>query len=394
MNVRWRILLLALLLPAMGQAADRLDADAVVSDLVSQGDAAADAYSPETGLDTMDAFSGLYFDVFEATGLEAAVGMQDPALKARVESLFGEVIGLAGQGVPKVRLGSAWAGLRSAITDDVRILFVDQDISFAGVATQAFLILLREGFEAMLVVMALAAYLRRSAAGKGMSALYAGIALAVMASVLTAYGIRVLFEVSGAAQEALEGVTMLVAAAVLLYVSHWLLAKRQADKWQAYIRNKVDRAISSGQLWALGFAVFLAVYREGAETILFYYALAGQAEASTAPMLLGGCLAALVLAAAFLAMRTASLKLPLPVFFSVTAALLFYLALNFAGTGILELQEAGWVAITPIPGIPRVTWLGLYPTMETLFAQGLVLLPLCLTAIWLWRQRRSPASAN
>jgi len=177
-----------------------------------------------------------------------------------------------------------------------------------------------------------------------------------------------------------------------LYVSHWLLAKRQADKWQAYIRNKVDSAISSGQLWALGFAVFLAVYREGAETILFYYALAGQAEATTAPLLLGGGLAALVLTAAFLVMRTASVKLPLPVFFSVTAALLFYLALSFAGTGILELQGAGWVASTPVPGIPRVTWLGLYPTMETLFAQGLVLLPLCLMAIWLWRQRRAPAS--
>jgi len=108
---------------------------------------------------------------------------------------------------------SAWASLRSAVTDDVQDLFVDQDISFAGLATQAFLILLREGFEAMLVVMALAAYLRRSAAGN--SALYAGIALAVMASVFIVYGIRVLFEVSGAAQEALEGVTMLVAAAVL-----------------------------------------------------------------------------------------------------------------------------------------------------------------------------------
>jgi high-affinity iron transporter len=96
------------------------------------------------------------------------------------------------------------------------------------------------------------------------------------------------------------------------------------------------------------------VYREGAETILFYYALAGQAEA--------------------------------------TAMLMFYLAFSFAGTGILELQEAGWVPITPISGVPRVTWLGLFPTLETLLAQGIVLLPLGLTAIWRSHQRQAAAS--
>jgi len=374
-------------------AAQKVDADAVIGELVTSGDAALQAYEPENGMDTMDRFSALYFDVFEGKGLETVVGMKDPHLKTRVESRFGEVIGLSAKGAPKGEVSGAWLKLKGALTTDVANLFADEDLSFTGLVLQSFLILLREGFEAMLVVMALAAYLRRSAGGRGMSSLYAGVGLALVASLLTAYGMKILFDISGTAREALEGITMLFAAAVLLYVSHWLLAKQQSDKWQAYIRRKVDRALSNGQLWALGLAVFLAVYREGAETILFYYALAGQAENAALPMLLGSAGAAGALVVTFLIMRTASLRLPLPLFFSATAALLFYLAFSFAGTGILELQEAGWVDITPLPGIPRLAWLGVYPTLETLLAQAVVLLPLILSGGWLWLRRRAAAQA-
>lgn len=390
---RWMLLVVSLILPAVGMAAaaesNNLDAGAVIQDLVARGDATMDGYAPDQGVEAMDAFSGLYFDVFEGSGLETAIGMKDPGLKTRVESLFGAVIGLAGNGAAAPETAGAWSELRTALTEDVAPLFDQKAVGFGGIVLQSFLILVREGFEAMLVVMALAAYLRRSSAGAGMSALYVGIALALLASVLTAYGLNILFQASGAAREALEGVTMLVASAVLLYVSQWLLAKRQADKWQAYIRKKVDSALSGGQLWALGLAVFLAVYREGAETILFFYALAGQAQDAALPMLLGASGAVAVLVAVFLLMRMASLQLPLPIFFSVTAALLFYLAFSFAGTGVLELQEAGWIAITPVIGVPRLTWLGVYPTLETLLAQSLVLLPLALTFAWVWRRRQS-----
>lgn len=116
--MRWLYLVLLVCMPGLAQAA-------------------AEAYRPETGLDTMDSFSGLYFDVFEATGLEVAVGMKDPALKARVESLFGEVIGLAGQGAPKTKIVAAWVNLRADITGDVQALFADQDISFSGLAIAA-----------------------------------------------------------------------------------------------------------------------------------------------------------------------------------------------------------------------------------------------------------------
>lgn len=396
--IRWLMFVVTVLLPLNSLAntsqeetrqENTLDATAIIQQLVEHGDAAFEDYRPSHGLDTMDAFSSLYFDVFEGSGLEVAVGMKDPGLKTRVESLFGAIIGLAGQGVGKQQLAAAWSELRDVLGNEVGPLFSNEKVGFGGLALQAFLILVREGFEAMLVIMALATYLRRSSADAGMSALYAGIALALVASALTALGMNILFQASGSAREALEGITMLFASVVLLYVSHWLLAKRQADKWQAYIRRKVDSALSDGQRWALGLAVFLAVYREGAETILFYYALAGQSEHPVVPMLLGSGAAAAVLLAAFLVMRAASLKLPLPLFFSVTAALLFYLAFNFAGTGVLELQEAGWVGITPITGAPRLTWLGIYPTLETLVAQALVMVPLALTALWTWRRHRA-----
>ena len=254
--------------------------------------------------------------------------------------------------------------------------------------------LLREGFEAILVVTALTTYLRRQGAEQQLSVVYLGIGLAVVASLLTAWLFTAVFSLSGAAQEALEGVTMLLASAVLFYVSYWLISKSESARWQAWIQGQINKALTRGSLFALGFAAFLAVYREGAETVLFYHALAGQAEGQQAALLLGFVAASLGLFVIYWLMKTASLKLPLGLFFSVTAALLYYLAVTFAGNGILELQEAGWVGITPVNWLPRIGWLGLHPTLETFAAQLLLLLPLPFALTWWARQRRQLSAVN
>lgn len=391
-----RVLLFGLLslfaATALAAGGEQVDYDRVVAEIAERGNAAVAAYTPETGLDTADAFSALYFDVFEGSGMELAVGMEDPDLKGELESQFGTVIGHASQGGPKAKVAAAWETLRANLRA-VAATRGGAETGFWALLVQSFLILLREGFEAILVVTALAAYLRRSGAGDRMPVLYHGVGWALVASAATAYALTVLFEVSGAAQEALEGVTMLVAAAVLFYVSYWLFAKREAARWQAYVQGRIDRALSGGGLFTLGFAAFLAVYREGAETVLFYQALAGQADGSYAPLAIGFGAAAVALGGVFWAMRSASLRLPLGLFFGVTAALLYYLAISFAGTGMLELQEAGWVPVTPLEGVPRVGWLGLHPTLESVAAQGLLLAPLGVALFW-WAARRRPQVAG
>ena len=390
MTARAFLFALLSLFAATGFAADgkQVDYDRVVAEIAERGDAAVAAYTPETGLDTADTFSALYFDVFEGSGMEMAVGMADPDRKGELESQFGTVIGHASRGAPKAQVTAAWQTLRA----NLRAVAASQGAAATGfwaLLVQAFLILLREGFEAILVVTALAAYLRRSGAGDKMPVLYHGVGWALVASAATAYALTVVFDVSGAAQEALEGITMLVAAGVLFYVSYWLFAKREAARWQAYVQGKIDRALSSGSLFTLGFAAFLAVYREGAETVLFYQALAGQADGRLGPLVAGFIGAAIALGGVFWAMRSASLRLPIGLFFGVTAALLYYLAISFAGTGVLELQEAGWVSVTPLAGVPRIGWLGLHPTAESVAAQAVLLVPLVAVLVWLG-VRRSP----
>lgn len=385
--MRRLLCLLALLLAAAGPArAQTLDFAAVTAEIAASGDAAIAGYEPSTGLETADAFSDIYFDVFEASGMEAAIGAADAGLKTSLEAGFGKVIGLATQGAPAEQVTAAWTALRADLEETARAR-ADAGTGALAVLVQAFLILLREGFEAILVVGALIAYLRRLGAVDGIRVVWRGVWLALAASLVTAYAMVAVFRISGPDREALEGATMLLAAAVLTYVSHWLFARREAARWQSYIKEQVEQAVSSGQAFSLGFAAFLAVYREGAETVLFYQALLAGAPGQEMPAAAGFAAAAVALGAIYWLMRTASLRLPLGLFFGATAVLLYGLAFTFAGQGILELQEARWVAMTPLAGVPTIPWLGVFPTAESLAAQAVLLALLLPVALGILRRR-------
>jgi high-affinity iron transporter len=352
-------------------------------------------YEPDQGMDTVDAFSDIYFYVFEGSGMEAIIGLNDPGSKSELESLFSSVIGLAFKARPHAEVSQAWETLRTRLASVAVNVAGKESEGFWSVLLQSFFILLREGFEAILVITALTTYLKRQGEDDMLPVIYHGVAWALVASVLTAVLLSVVFEVSGSIQEALEGVTMLVAAGVLFYVSYWLISKREAARWQAYIRTKMNKALSRGSALALGFAAFLAVYREGAETVLFYQAMAGQADGSYGAIAIGFVIALLGLGSCYWLMRAASFRLPIGLFFTLTAALLYYLAISFAGTGVLELQAANWVSITPLEWVPRIPWLGLYPSMETMLAQLVLLAPLPIAlGLWAWQRRQYASSAE
>jgi high-affinity iron transporter len=190
------------------------------------------------------------------------------------------------------------------------------------------------------------------------------------------------FYLSPAHQEALEGMTMVVATAVLFYVSYWLLSKMEVVKWSHFVKSKVQDAVTSGSALALASAAFLAVYREGFETVLFYKALfisAGTA-AGLAPIAGGMMVGALLLLGVYVAVNRFGVRLPLKPFFAVTSFFLYYMAFVFAGAGIAELQGGGFVSLTPITWAPRVPALGIHPTVETLTTQ-LALVALALVAL-------------
>jgi high-affinity iron transporter len=182
---------------------------------------------------------------------------------------------------------------------------------------------------------------------------------------------------------------MLVASVVLVGVASWMVSKIEAEKWKTFVTAKVTEALRSRRAWALAGVAFLAVYREGVETVLFYAALSGTAETGEGytAVAAGFALGVAVLAVLYLAMQRWGVRIPIRPFFAVTGILLTIMAVSFAGQGVAELQTAGWVPATPIR-LPALPPLGVFPTLQTLGAQLVMALVFGLTVLWMLRSPR------
>jgi len=258
----------------------------------------------------------------------------------------------------------------------------------------SFFLLVREGFEAILIVAALMTFLTKAGATDRRRDVARGAWLAVAASLLTWVLVELLFQVTPGQRETIEGGTMLLAAAVLFYVSYWLLSKIEAAKWTAFVHGKMQSALSSGSGMALSAVAFLAVYREGFETILFYKALFTSAGPSTVSVVGGIAAGSVGLVAVYLIINQLGLRVAMKPFFAVTGVMLYYMAFVFAGKGIAELQEARIIPLTVIEGAPRVPVLGIYPTLESLLVQGLLLALALVAAGWSLRPKSSGRGAE
>jgi high-affinity iron transporter len=247
---------------------------------------------------------------------------------------------------------------------------LSHEAAFSG----AFIILLREGLEALLVLAALAAFLIKTGRRDGLPYLYGGVLLAMALGGVTWLASVTVIDISGAQRELTEGFAALFAATVLFYVGFWLHGKSSAYHWRRFIEGSIQKALSRGTLWGLAGLSFLAVYREIFETILFYQALWMQTDQAGQGMILSGLVtaSALLVVLAWLILRY-STRLPLRQFFAVTGVFMFLLAMVFAGKGVAALQEAGRVTLNPV-AFPRIDLLGIYPNLEGLAVQAVMLL--------------------
>jgi high-affinity iron transporter len=237
---------------------------------------------------------------------------------------------------------------------------------------QAAVILLREGLEAMLVIAALAGYLNKVGAGHRVQALYGGALVAVALSFVAAWLFAVLN--SGDHSDVLEGVIILFAAALMLYVSGWLMVKQDPRGWQDYLAQKADKALSQDTGWAVGALAFFAVFREGAETVLFINALAKTEGGWSAGLFAGLAAAAVALAVLFYFINLIARKLPLRPLFIITSAFLFVMAIKFIGEAVQEFQEQAIISVTEAKGSAFLSAIGLNPSIEALSIQFLVIL--------------------
>ncbi|MEW5863197.1 MAG: FTR1 family protein [Pseudomonadota bacterium] len=250
---------------------------------------------------------------------------------------------------------------------------LSSSVSAGTIFTSSLLILLREGLEAILLLAAIFAFVVKTKRRDALPYVHAGWVAALALGVATWFAANFVVDISGADREVTEGVTALLAAAMLIYVGLWLHSKAYAQRWQQFIREQVGAVLEKKTLRAMAAASFLAVYREMSEIVLFYQALWAQAGAQGRRALWGGIAAAAVaLAALGWGIFKYSMRLPIGAFFAVTSVLIALLAVVFAGQGVAALQEAGKISADAVAFV-RIPALGIFPTAETLLAQLAVL---------------------
>ena len=321
--------------------------------------------------------------------VERELRVKDPALTLSLEEAFSSLRTRTGTGASRAQLSDVRQHLARDLERAERII-ADRN-SRPNVMAQSFIILVREGLEAILLIGALMAFLVKTGNGHRRRDIHLGVGAALVMSLLTAVALETVFVLSRRSQEGLEGVVMMLAMVTLFYVSYWLVSKMEVAKWNRFVKSRVEKALTRGSALALASVAFLAVYREGFETVLFYKALAISGGAgSWAPVLAGILIGSAVLAVVYVAINRFGVRLPLKPLFGVTSALLYYMAFVFAGKGIAELQEAGLVGLTPVAWAPRVPSMGIYPTVESLGVQGglLLLAALALVGTFLMEPRR------
>ena len=326
-----------------------------------------------------------YLEGFELA--EAKLDSVDRALRPRIEAAMLDYRNQVKTSAPLATVEARHIELQRLL-HDAKERLAGSEVSPKAQFASAFIIIVREGLEAILVLAGMAAFLRRTGRSEGLKWLHGGWIGALALGALTWWIATVLIEVSGAQREVTEGITALVAAAMLLYVGFWLHSKSAGQRWSAFIKSQVSGALGRGTLWGLAAISFLAVYREVFETVLFYQALIAQGGATA--VLSGFVTGCAVLVALALLIVRFSAKLPLGVFFGVSSILLALMAVVFAGQGVAALQAAGKLPSDPV-AFPSLPVLGIYPNLQGLVLQ-LVLLAI-IVGTYVHTSRASARSA-
>lgn len=284
-------------------------------------------------------------------GFESEVSSKDPALYKEVEQSLPVII--AQQDAKKL-----------AVLID-RLTRLDQKTHYG--VMDSLLILLREGLEALLILVALISALNAARQPQGKKWVYGGVATGLFASLLGAFVLYQIFpSMAGQSRELIEGVVGVAAVVMMIGVGAWLHSKSSVKAWNHFINSQLRQAMGAGSFVSLFFLSFLAVFREGAETVLFYVGILP--AIAIGDFVLGIVLAlAILMAVAWVLFKT-SLKLPMAHLFKVLTAIIYAIGFKILGVSILALQLTQVLPRTHL-NLPSVEWLGFYPSMQGVVAQ-------------------------
>ncbi|MFC1239611.1 FTR1 family protein [Treponema vincentii] len=356
---------------------------------------AYDLYTQGKSKEAYDEVNVAYFRFYESKGMEKiTMGYLSGARKTTVENAFYEYRRNVYSDKDNEMVKAHKDKLIAMLYHDAAELDGTLDESGSETANTAqsavvatfiscFVLVLREGLEAILVIAAIIAYLVKTGKKKYIMSVYVGALGGILVSILLAFLFgAVAGAQSGIAQEVFEGIGMFVAVIVLFYVSNWMLSKSETEAWERYIHKKVEASVSTGNKWVLIFAAFIAVAREGAELILFFQGVPIHGTSGRNAMILAIVLSAVVLIAVFLVFRFLTVRLPLKPFFLVTSILMYAMCFSFTGKGVSELQAAGVVNKTVIPWMGfEMDFLGIYATYESLIPQIIVLAVIIIMSV-------------
>ncbi|MBI0578903.1 FTR1 family iron permease [Neobacillus cucumis] len=244
----------------------------------------------------------------------------------------------------------------------------------------AALILLREGLEALLIVATLLAFLKKMGQSSKQKWIWTGVGAGIFLSAILAIFINILFSklTAASSREYIEGITGIVAVLMMLTIGAWLHNKSSIGNWNKFINQQMEQAIAKGSLLSFSMISFLSVFREGAETIIFYAGITPYI--SLQQLVIGVLLAVVILAVVGFLIINYSAKIPIRLFFKAATILIYVLAFKILGISVHALQISNMIPTTTVNKLPYVDWIGLYPTWETTLTQiGLLVIIFFMT---------------
>jgi high-affinity iron transporter len=342
-----------------------------------------------------------YLDHFEF--VEIPLRVQDEAMTLRLEEDYAHLRNAMEDGAPKQEVNEIAGELRGGLDD------VERELATLGIgapllaAMLSFVLLFREGLEAVLVVGAILGYLEASRNRQYRGSVIKGAGAAVVATAATFALMTLVLDVAPVQREILEAGTTLLAVAVLFYVSFWLISRLDHRRWMEFVNAKVWAAATTGATLALAGVGFTAVYREGFEMALMYQALFNMTEGLAIWVVVGAVVAAGVLAAVAYAIFKLGRRLPVRTFLMVAVGMVMALSVAFVGNAVRELQQAAVLHVTFLEDFPRLPIFladltGIHPTLQSLLAQAALAAVYIAGAIWMFvitpaRERRAAAGA-
>ncbi|MES9685280.1 FTR1 family protein [Gottfriedia acidiceleris] len=241
-------------------------------------------------------------------------------------------------------------------------------------------IVFREGLEALIIISALLALVSKGKQESGRKWIFVGGAFGILASLVAGLLFQFLLSKisAGISNQLIEGISGLIAVVFMLTVGLWLHKQSRQQEYGSKMKEKAKAAIAGGGILSLSLLSFFAVFREGAETVVFYIGMSSSITAKELITGFAGGISLLVVIGIFI--LKGSKFIPLKPFFTIASLCIYYLTFKFIGQSIHALQGIGYLPDHMSTIFPTIPKLGIYPSLESIIPQ----LILFLFVIWLF----------